>query len=75
MSEQKRHVALPEVLTFAMVLVASQHLAKLLLPFEWLDAWGGWHIIGVSALAGLLYFGVMWLARSRIAARHESPYA
>jgi len=73
MSETKRqHVSLHEVLAVAMPLVATQLIAKLVLPNEWLAAWTMWHIVGVSALIALSCIGVATLVRSRSAKRRET---
>ena len=72
MSEKKRQVSLHEALTVAMPLVATQLIAKLVLPDEWLAAWTVWHIVGVSALIALACLGVATLVRSRSAKRRET---
>lgn len=75
MTETKRTAPLTAGLTFAMVLVATQNLVKIILPDPWLADWSMWHIVGVSALLGLLFAGVMWLVRSRGSVRTETTDA
>lgn len=72
MNEKKRTAPLTAALTFAMVLIATQNLVKIVLPSDWLADWTLWHIVGVSAILGLVFAAGMWLLQSRSSERKES---